>query len=720
MTLILIGSLVLSLVGCGADNAGKTGTESAQIELIDPVNAEVSFEEVMSRTLYDASIYAATVVPYVEEYSAEYAFGFGSYGAYFGEAVSASQEIIKANTDSIDEQIKAKKEYIISMQEEYDEYVEKQTEALQEQRELEGRFQREMQKNEAQKPPQFITNEEEEEVTNPEYEQWLYQYEFNTGCYRIAKNDGDIIEHEMEKKRTLFEMDMKHEKYLLKSLQNSRSRTTVTTNMSGEIVALRWFDEDNTYVPAETAVVAVGDMSQKLLRCEYVNKNTIKNAKEVYAVIDGQRYDVEYHAISSDEYARLSANGGKVYSTFTLLGAGDEVNIGDYAVITIISKQFDNVLSVPKGAIKKDDAGSYVYVYENGKNVYKQISTGFSDGIYTEVITGLNLGDKVLYDAATTVSAENTMKLTKGSYSTEFSGRAQLIYPSTESLTNPVEYGTVYFGEYLVERYQHVNKGDVVATIRVEPDNLTLRRNETRLTRLRERLADYKERNKDHADEEYYKTAVENYEEQIKDITEIINDMKSAFATKKIVAEKTGIIISMQDFKAESIVQKGAWIMQIADENTCYVEVEDTNQILQYGNEVQVVYTVGDRNNQQERSVTGKVVSMSRMGVSADLQTDNTEVLLPKEEIANMLEGMTMWDFWNRYRYEVRAKTRNMDNVVIVPRTAVYDYGGGKTYVYVKDENGNAKAQAFVSGGHNDTYYWVIAGLTEGMEICLK
>ena len=77
-------------------------------------------------------------------------------------------------------------------------------------------------------------------------------------------------------------------------------------------------------------------------------------------------------------------------------------------------------------------------------------------------------------------------------------------------------------------------------------------------------------------------------------------------------------------------------------------------------------------------------------------------------------------DWWNRYRYTVKAKVRAMDNVVLVPRSAVYDYGGGKTYVCVKDENGNAKMQSFVSGGNNDSYYWVVFGLTEGMEICLK
>ncbi len=717
VTLLLIGSLVLSMAACTAGGENPGTAASAQIELVDPVNAEISYEEAARRNLYDTKIFAATVVPYIEEYSADYAFQFGSYGAYYGEKVKAGQELILADTENIDKQIKEKKEYILTMEEEYEDYVKKQTEALEEQRALEERFYREMKKNESSRPAEFLTNDDGESVANPAYAEWKVGYDFNEGCYRIAKNDGDIIERDLEQRKTLFEMDVKHQRYLLKSLQKTRSKTTVSTRTSGEVVALRGFDRDNLYVPAEVPVAAVGDMSQKLLRCEYVNNNTIKKAKEVYALIDGVKYEVEYHSISTDEYVRLSANGGKVYSTFSLLNAGDEVQIGDYAMITIVTKELEDVVSVPKDAIKKDDAGRYVYVYRDGKTDYVPIQTGYSDGVYTEVTEGLAAGDKVLYTPDQKVTAEKTVKLEKGDYGTDFSERAQLLYASDYSQRNTVEYGTTYFVEYQVELFQHVNKGDVIATVRVEPDKLGLARNELRLSRLQERFADYKEKNKDHTEEEYYVTAVENYEEQIKDVKEIIAEQKADFATTKILAEKTGVIIGRAEYKAESIVQKDAYIAAIADENYCYVEVEDPNQILQYGNQVEVAYVDGE---EKEHSTYGTVVSMSRMGVSSDLQTDKTEVLLPKDEIATILQGVFSGAWWDRYRYTVKAKVRSMDNVVLVPKAAVYDYGGGMTYVYVKDENGNAKAQSFVSGGHNDSYYWVVQGLTEGMEVCLK
>ena len=108
---------------------------------------------------------------------------------------------------------------------------------------------------------------------------------------------------------------------------------------------------------------------------------------------------------------------------------------------------------------------------------------------------------------------------------------------------------------------------------------------------------------------------------------------------------------------------------------------------------------------------------MSKAGVGRELQKDTKKILLPEESVESVLQGAISGDWWNRYRYTVSANVRTMDNVIVVPRTAVYD-NGGKTYVYVKDADGSIKVRFFVSGGYNDRYYWVVEGLTEGMEIC--
>ncbi|MBO4750731.1 MAG: hypothetical protein J5546_10470 [Lachnospiraceae bacterium] len=717
IALILIASMILSLAGCGG--AGKEPTVSEeQIELVDPVNAEVSFEEAAIRDMYDASVYAASVLPLVREYAPEYTFEFGSFGAFEGETVKKGQQLVSANTESIDEQIKAKKEYIASMKEDYQKNLERQQKSVAEYRRQEANAKWAVEQYELVEEPEQIpaTDGSGTMVDNPAYPTWKAQHDRFEGDYRIAKHAADTLELEMDQRKEIYDLDLKHQEYLLKVLQRTRKNAMVTAESDGEIVRLGEVPRSG-YLQADEPVLAVADMTQMVLKSDYVNNNRIKNAQEVYALIDGKKYKVQYQAISSDEYARQSANGGKVYSTFYLAEEDlSAVNIGDYAVIVVITKRYQNVLSIPKGSIRKDEMGSFVYRYEDGKSIRVNISTGFSDGTYTEITSGLSEGDKVLYSGAAKPNAENTFTLKKGEFHTNFENRAELTYSTDMEVVNPVENGTTYFQEFKVTLFQHVNKGDVIATVRVEADQLALTRNETRLERLTERFENYKKENEEDKDEEYFIEAVKNYEDQIKEIKETIAKQKKDFATTTIVAPKDGVILYMYELEKESILRREGAVVILADEGTCYVEVEDSSQMLQYGNTVMVGYTDVQGNAQQ---IPCKVATMAKIGLSMGLQTDDKKILIPADRVEDILQAYLAGDWWDRYRFTVTGSVRTMDNVVMVPRSAVYD-NGGKTYVYVKDKNGIVKTQFFVSGGYNDSYYWVVEGLTEGMEICSK
>lgn len=67
--LILAFSLTASLWGCG--EAPRQETAAGEVALLEPVGLTSSGEAAARRNLYDASIYSATVVPYVEEYAFE-------------------------------------------------------------------------------------------------------------------------------------------------------------------------------------------------------------------------------------------------------------------------------------------------------------------------------------------------------------------------------------------------------------------------------------------------------------------------------------------------------------------------------------------------------------------------------------------------------------------------------------------------------------------------
>lgn len=719
--IMLMGSLILSLAGCAAQT-GESNAQTQEIELLEPVNAQVGYEVAQVRSLYQATQYGAIVIPYVEECVPQNNMYFGYYDALPGEAVKKGQQIIVSDTEKADEQIKEKQEAIASMEEEYLKYVQSQEKAMAQYREDENLWKKYVEWNEADEPEPYIQVPSQEnpdetvEVENPAHAQWQEGYDMVTGKYRIAKHAADTIEMQLEYRKKLHDLDIAHQQFLLKEMQKDRRLATVEACMDGTVVAVKnipWYD---TYLSKEQSVAAVADLTRKQLKCDYIDQVTVKKAKDLYALIDGKRYELEYQVITTEEYRELSAGGNKVYSVFNLVDAGDEVQAGDFATIALISDYREDAVSVSKGAIHKDSSGNFVYVLKNGLSVYTSIQTGLSDGNYVEVLSGLEAGDRVVCQGGQTPGTE-TVVLGIGEFHTNFSEKGWMEYSYSYNLNNPVENGTVYYGEARVRLYQHVEKGDVIATVRVEADSIALARNETRLARLRERLADYMEENKENREEESYLESVKNYNEQIAELEKTLAKQRSDFATTEIRADREGVIVEMHEYKAEDIVQKDADIVRIADDSTCYVLVENKNQLLQFGNKVRVSYM---NDQKQERTVEGMVASVSKMGVSADLASDYSYILLPKDQIGDMLDVPNFGDgYWNRNRYTVEAETRVMENVVMVPRGAVYEMSG-KTYVYVKDKDGNVKHQSFLAGGFNNDYYWVLEGLTEGMEVCLK
>ena len=210
MTLLLIGSLILSLAGCGRTESEVPKT-SEQVELIEPVNAQVAYEVAARRNMYDAAVYPASVIPYIEEYSASSGFAFGAYGAFLGETVKKGRVLLSSDTTNVDEQIKAKKEEIADMEKAYAEYVEKQTKELEHLRSNEPELKRIL--DEAKEPEEFLPPETEggDPVPNPYYPVWKSQIESVEGDYRITKHSADIIETELKQRKELYELDHQHQ-----------------------------------------------------------------------------------------------------------------------------------------------------------------------------------------------------------------------------------------------------------------------------------------------------------------------------------------------------------------------------------------------------------------------------------------------------------------------------------------------------------------------------
>lgn len=676
---LLLGSLSFS--GCG-----KIQTEEEAVTLVDPISAVTNSETAEYRNIYNAKIYSTSVYPKTKEYSFNEASTFTGFGAYPGGRVNAGDILAYTDTGNIEKQIEDMEDKLADLQKQFQEYSHDMNKKI---KDLDNKL-------------------KECERLGGTY---LLNFQRETLLQKGLKTDLDY-------QTRIYQLDYAYYESRLKDLNEKKNTYEVIATEPGEIVAIQSFSYGD-WVDDDTLVMAVGDLSQKELKCEYINKSTISKAIDVYAMFDGVRYEIDYQPIETEEYTKLSKQGAKIYSTFLLKDDTENISVGDFGVIVVVTDKREKVLSVSNSAIHKDAKGPFVYVLKDGASVYTPVKIGLSDGQYTEILSGISRQDKILVDEMKTYG-KNTATVTLGSFHNSFEGVGYMYYPDSSAVQNKIEYGTMYLQDIKVSLYQHVEKGDIICTVRVVPDQNALERAQNELKRLNERVLDLQtdfDKDETADQKEAREKAIAQKQEEIQKVQEKISDIEKDAATKALYAEEAGIVLWIDNLNKESILSKDQMLVQIANEETCYVLVEDKNQLLNYGNEVTITYN--DLSG-SEKTTQGMVAKMNNAGVSQNLQMDWTLILLPKEVIGDMSVTVMGGDgWWNRSMFGVDATIREMQNVLIVPKKAVTEISG-QTYVDVIDEDGNIVTTSFIAGGYDTENYWVVEGLTEGMKICLK
>ncbi|MBR4083850.1 MAG: hypothetical protein IKK33_06155 [Lachnospiraceae bacterium] len=719
ISLLLSVIMCISLTACSAETVETTG--SSKIELIEPVNMVANVEKAMYRNLYNCEVYSAMVYPTVTEYSFAKNAVIDGTGAFWGDEVKKGDVLVYGNTEELDKKIEELEEQIENKAESMQETLENLNESLEKPREEEKWLKGVVEAYEKVKPEEKIpacdvsgsdAAGSDVLVDNPAYTTWYAEAVGWIGRYEILKHNINMQEENYRQQEELYQLEREYMLEKLQALKNDKNKSSLRANEDGVVVAKVMGDNyGEMSVQAEQELVAVGNMEQKVLKCDYINDLKVAAADDMYALIDGIRYEIEYHPISREEYTEITESGSKVYTTFTILGDTEKVEVGDFAVICVFSDKKENVLSVPKEAIHKDGSENFVYLMQNGESVAQKIKTGMTDGVYTEVLSGLNEGDEVMVENDQTLSGK-TATVTYGSFHGTFEERGKISGAMGDVITNPVEHGTTYFGEYQVEYLQHVNKGDVIATVRVAKDEITIKRLQQSLLRATQRLEDLKA-----AGEEENKKAIESRQEEIAELKKQLAEVEADGEVTEIRATRSGMIVGMSEYEKETILYHDAYIADIADEESMYISVADENGLLNYGEVVNITYTTYMR---EEKSCKGMVATLAPAGVSRDLQTGSAMIKVPKEDLPDMMLAIADDGNWrNPQPYRVKTNIREMENVLVVPRGAVTEVNG-HTYVRVKDEQGNVKVCSFVAGGYDSTNYWIVEGLSEGMIVCLK
>lgn len=704
MTVILA---VCLCCGC-ADEEASLNENSANIVLNEPVSVTAAYDIVRNRDIFRVSVFSGTVVPEVTAYEFSKDQTFEKYFFSPGQQVKAGDVLATSKLESIEDDISALAESISDMEQDFNDDVDALNKDISDAKDNEFK---------ALEPLAKMYEYEPEEWNDKAMDQFNRMILKPDGMYKRAKMQREQLEEQLRQRQELFELEHQYNVDKLERLENKKKDSDIISTLDGDIVSIGFY-YDGDFVPKESPIVAVGDMSARLLKTDYISAGTYNKAEDVYAIINGKRYELNYREIPQDKVNQMKRASETIYTTFEVVDPEGVVQIGDFASIIMVSESRRDVPAVPLDALKMEDGGYYAYLFDGEESTYVPVQIGMKDGIYAEVLTGLNVGDKVLSDSAVKKGA-NVRTVEYGECSNAVDTSGYLFYPTSEWLTNPAKTGTCYIKEILVGNNQQVTKGETVATIEVTADKTEVDRLTRQIQRAQERLVTLNKKKEENDGKKIIDRSVErSITEKNKTINKLMRQVKKLTEYSGIVEIKApfdGIITDKGTLKEGDLIYYKSAIVQISDSSLSYVIVKDDNNQLSYGDSATINVRMTAKGS---TPVVGTVCTVSNTSLPMEMRQEWRLISVPKER-AGEISGSTMSTDgrWDRNSFKVNVTTRQMQNVLVVPKSAV-TVNGGCTYVTVVNEDGTAEVKSFIAGGSDAANYWVVEGLEEGMQVC--
>lgn len=178
----------------------------------------------------------------------------------------------------------------------------------------------------------------------------------------------------------------------------------VKSPVSGKVLNVA--QESETVVSPGTPLLEIGDPADLEIEAEILSRDAVTIQAGDEARIEQWGGETPLRArvrrVEPAAFTKISALGVEEQRVYVL---GDLIDppeaakaLGDrYRVeVRVAVWHSDDVLAVPAGALFREGSEWKTYLYQNGSAKLVTLQAGHSDGRFTEVISGLNAGDKVL------------------------------------------------------------------------------------------------------------------------------------------------------------------------------------------------------------------------------------------------------------------------------------------------------------------------------------
>lgn len=150
-----------------------------------------------------------------------------------------------------------------------------------------------------------------------------------------------------------------------------------------------------SYVKAYDTIAYLADDSKLYIQSPYISQTNIDRAHELYAQVEGTRYELTAIPMDHSEYMATAISGGTLLSKFSIDNPDETLKAGKYAAVFHVTNYIPDALIIPANSIYGDSDSRYVYVDEDGERVRRQITIGVTNDWYAQVLSGIEEGDVV-------------------------------------------------------------------------------------------------------------------------------------------------------------------------------------------------------------------------------------------------------------------------------------------------------------------------------------
>lgn len=169
---------------------------------------------------------------------------------------------------------------------------------------------------------------------------------------------------------------------------------------------LRVMQESARTVPAGTPLLEVGDPTDLEVRIDVLSRDGVAITPGARVLLEqwgGEKpLEARVRLVEPSAFTKISALGVEEQRVYVIADFTDLVEkrptLGDgYRVeARIVRWSADNVLRVPSGALFQREGAWQTFAVEGSRAQLRTVKTGQSNGLETEIIDGLNEGDRVI------------------------------------------------------------------------------------------------------------------------------------------------------------------------------------------------------------------------------------------------------------------------------------------------------------------------------------